>query len=681
MVDVLLSRAAHGADRPAYSFLRDGETLEDALTYGELDRRARAVAARLTAFGAAGRPVLLLYPPGIDYIVGFFACLYACAIAVPAYPPRPNRSADRLASIVRDASPALALTTSRTLERTQSRLHEIAPDLRCIASDGMADEEFTPAGAGPDTTAFLQYTSGSTSDPKGVVISHGNLMHNIALMKRCFGLTEHDVVTSWLPPYHDMGLIGNLLFPLYAGAPVTLMAPAAFLQRPLRWLATMSRERATSSAAPNFAFDLCVRSITPEQRAALDLSAWRIACCGSEPVRAETLQRFAEAFAPCGFRADAFAPSYGLAEGTLLVAGHSPAAPPTIASFDVRALEDNRVALEQRAVPGRALVGCGAAPPGVRLAIVDPDSKRTCPPDRIGEIWTSSPSVGHGYYRRESGGTFAARLDGDDGAYLRTGDLGFVHGGELYVTGRIKELIVLRGRNLHPQDLERTAQAAHGALAMGSAAAFAVAGEGEERLVVVHEVQRHTAPADAALVLRAMRAALAERHDVEPLAIVLVKPLGVPKTSSGKIQRRVCRESYLRGELPVVARWDAPAAKPPARAAPLEPRVLRTSYKLGGAAIRRRLRARVAEMLELDPAEIGMDQPLVEHGIDSLKAVTFSAELETWLGRALPPTLLWDHPTIDALAEYVAGEIGGSAQVSTLADDVQLDVAERARVS
>jgi acyl-CoA synthetase (AMP-forming)/AMP-acid ligase II/acyl carrier protein len=678
----LLYRAARSAERRAYTFLRDGESVEASLTYGELDRRARAVAARLVANGAAHRPVLLLYPPGIDYIVGFYACLYAGALAVPAYPPRPNRSADRLASIVRDANPALALTTSRLLERTQSRLHETVPELRCLATDDVADEDFTPAGISPDAIAFLQYTSGSTSEPKGVVISHGNLMHNIVLMERSFGLTERDSVVSWLPPYHDMGLIGNLLFPLYGGSPVTLMAPAAFLQRPLRWLETISRERGTSTAAPNFAYDLCVRLITPEQRATLDLSSWRLAVCGSEPVRAETLQRFTDTFAPCGFRAEAFAPSYGLAEATLLVTGHRPVTPPAIASFDVRALEENRVAPAQQAGFDRALVGCGGPPPGVRIAIVDPESKHPCAPDRIGEIWTASSSVGQGYHHRDSAKTFAARLDGDGSAYLRTGDLGFVHDGALFVTGRIKELIVLRGRNIYPQDLERTAQSAHASLSMGSGAAFAVAGDGEERLVVVHEVQRHCGPADTELMLRGIRSALAERHDVDPLAIVLVKPLGVPKTSSGKIQRQVCREMYLRGELPVVAQWSAPAAKPVAVPAPFEQRLLRNGHKLGRDAIRRRLRARIAVLLELEPSEIDMNQPLVEHGIDSMKAVTFSLELETWLDRKLPPTLLWDYPTIDALAEYVAGEVGAvPVTLPTLSDDVQLDVTEHARVS
>jgi acyl carrier protein len=373
-----------------------------------------------------------------------------------------------------------------------------------------------------------------------------------------------------------------------------------------------------------------------------------------------------------------------LAEATLLVTAHRPIVPPTIESFDVRALEENRIAPADQTGFGRALVGCGGPPPGVRITIVDPESKRPCAPDRIGEIWTASESIGQGYHGRESGKTFAARLDDDDTPYLRTGDLGFVHDGALFVTGRIKELIVLRGRNIYPQDIERSAQAAHAALSMGSGAAFCISGDGEERLVVVHEVQRHSGPADTELMLRGIRSALAERHDVDPVAIVLVKPLGVPKTSSGKIQRQVCREMYLRGELPIVAQWTAPAAKPAvlAAAAPFEQRLLRNGKKLGRDGIRRRLRARIAELLELDASEIDMNQPLVEHGIDSMKAVTFSLELETWLDRKLPPTLLWDYPTIDALAEYVAGEIAAAAvTIPVLADDVQLDVSARVRVS
>jgi acyl-CoA synthetase (AMP-forming)/AMP-acid ligase II/acyl carrier protein len=656
LVDLVSFRAADAPGRTAYSFLRDGEELEAGLTYAELDRRARGVAELLSDRGARGRPVLLLYPPGLDYVAGFFGCLYAGALAVPAYPPRPNRSADRLASIVGDAEPVVALTTARLLDRTRARLRETAPALAVLATDdARGDRE--PAEADPGAVAFLQYTSGSSADPKGVAVTHANLMHNVALMARTFELGGDERIVSWLPPYHDMGLIGGILCPLFCGAPAVLMAPAAFLQRPLRWLEAISRERATSSAAPNFAYDLCARQIAPEDRGGLDLSSWRLACCGAEPIRADTLHRFAEAFAPHGFDSRAFAPSYGLAEATLLVSARRPGTPPAVGRFGARALEENRVVVAA-GEPERALVSCGSAPPGVRVAIVDPDSRELCPAGRVGEIWTASESVARGYHRRpeESAATFAARVaGGDETAYLRTGDLGFVHDGEIFVAGRIKDLIVLRGRNIYPQDVERTAQSAHPALSLGASAAFSVAGADGEALVVVQEIPRRFGPADAELVARAVRRAVAEWHDVEPHAVVLVKPLGVPKTSSGKIQRSACRDRYLRDALPVVARWTAAPPKPAASGARRDERLA----GIGGAppereAIRRALRALLADLLEVDPSAIDPQEPLAAHGIDSLKAVAFASEIQARLGFALSVTLLWEYPTLDALADYIA---------------------------
>ncbi len=456
-IDVLRSRARDNPSARAYTFLADGDREGVHLTYGELDARARSIGALLQEHGARGERALLLYPPGIEYIAAFFGCLYAGAVAVPAYPPRLNRSLPRLRSILEDARPRVALTTSAILGRVEG-WREQEPWLGAIpwletgslALNGVADWE--DPGAGEDTLAFLQYTSGSTGTPKGVMLSHGNLLHNSRELRRCFGYSTESRSMVWLPPYHDMGLIGGILQPLHGGFPATLMAPVAFLQNPLRWLAAISRDRATISGGPDFAYDLCVRRIPAAEREALDLSSWEVAFSGAEPVRAATLERFARAFAPCGFRRQSFYPCYGLAEATLIASGGPAFAGAVERVFEARALDSHQAVL---AVEGKRLVGNGQCLTGQRLAIVDPETSISCPPGVVGEVWVAGPSVAQGYWNRpeETGATFGARLPGGGGPYLRTGDLGFLDGGELFITGRLKDLIIIRGRNHYPQDV------------------------------------------------------------------------------------------------------------------------------------------------------------------------------------------------------------------------------------
>ncbi|HSK81412.1 MAG TPA: fatty acyl-AMP ligase, partial [Thermoanaerobaculia bacterium] len=448
--EILENRAAEQGERPAYVFLSYGETgvAEERLTYAELDARARAIGASLQEAGAGGERVALLFPPGADFVASFFGCLYAGAVAVPALPPRPRGADPRLQAICRDARPRVALTTAEklpALERAAAEIPELKAALRMApATEGAAD--WRRADLGPEALAFLQYTSGSTSSPKGVMVSHGNLVHNEELIRRTFEQSSGSVVLGWLPLYHDMGLIGTVLQPLYTGAVSYLMTPGAFLQRPARWLEAISRYRATTSGGPNFAYELCVRKVGEAERESLDLSSWQVAFNGAEPVRAGTLRRFAEAFAPCGFRATAFRPCYGLAEATLLVSGGRPEGEPRVRALDAEALERHDV-VEGDAARSRELVGCGAAMQEV-LA-VDPESGDPCPPGGVGEIWVAGPSVARGYWERpeETATTFGARLADGTGPFLRTGDLGFVSGGELFLTGRLKDLIILRGRN------------------------------------------------------------------------------------------------------------------------------------------------------------------------------------------------------------------------------------------
>jgi acyl-CoA synthetase (AMP-forming)/AMP-acid ligase II len=426
---------------------------------------------------------MLLYPPGLDFIATFFGCQYAAVVAVPAYPPRMNRAPTGIQAIAADAGATVALTSDAVLERIGPLIDRTADlnALRWLSTDGPErgyEREWRRPEITGDTLAFLQYTSGSTGTPKGVMLSHSNLLHNSALIAYAFEHTRSSSGVFWLPSYHDMGLIGGILQPLYVGRPNVLMPPMAFIQKPFRWLQAISRYRGTTSGGPDFAFDLCVRKITPSERATLDLSSWTVAFSGAEPVRAETLDRFAGTFAPCGFRPEAFYPCYGLAEATLLVSGGYKTAPPIVCWFDGKSLEADRVVPIAAGADGaRALVGCGQSMPDQQTVIADPNRLTRMPAGRVGEVWVSGPSVAQGYWQRsdETEQTFRAYLqDTGEGPFLRTGDLGFTHDGELFVTGRLKDLVIVRGRNHYPQDIEATVARSYAGLRAGWAAAFTV---------------------------------------------------------------------------------------------------------------------------------------------------------------------------------------------------------------
>src|SRR5829696_2432158 len=435
LIDLLRYRAGHQSERRAYTFLADREEAECSVNYEELDRRARDVAARLQTLGVtSGERVLLLYPPGLEYVAAFLGCLYAGVVAVPAYPPRLNRPIDRLQGIAADSKATVALTTTGILSNLERRLAH-APEmktLRWLSTDDGEDVagEWRRPEAGANTLAFLQYTSGSTAAPKGVMVTHGNLLHNLAMIYHGLGYTPNSHMVSWLPPYHDMGLIGGVLQPLYGGFPATLMPPVSFLQRPLRWLRAISRLRADTGGGPNFAYDLCSSKITPEERATLDLSSWTVAFNGAEPIRQETLERFAATFASCGFRPDAFYPTYGLAEATLIVSGNSKTAPPVVLPIEGAGLERDRVVVASAREKGtRTLVGSGRVLADQQIVVVDPKSRARCPSDRVGEIWVSGSSVAQGYWDRPEDTEHAFRAylaDTGEGNYLRTGDLGFL---------------------------------------------------------------------------------------------------------------------------------------------------------------------------------------------------------------------------------------------------------------
>jgi acyl-CoA synthetase (AMP-forming)/AMP-acid ligase II len=560
-LSLLGALSLHAGRRPgqtAYVFLGDGEVESERLTYGELDARARAVAAGLRERHARGERALLLYPPGLDFITAFFGCLYAGLVAVPFYPPRPRERASKLAAVAADAGATALICPGRLRAELEGRLAE-APELRALAWLSPDQPGAPPAWAfepaGGDEIAFLQYTSGSTGSPKGVMVTHANLAHNERMIAEAFGHTPESVVVGWLPFFHDMGLIGNVMQPLWLGATGVFMPPAAFLQKPARWLRAVSNYRATTSGGPNFAFDLCAAKIAPEECEGLDLSSWRLAFNGAEPVARETMRRFADRFAPQGFRGEAFYPCYGLAEATLLVTGGAHGGGPRSLSLRADGLERGCVEIAAGGEgAARELVSNGRPRGDLDVAVVDPASGARCAPDRVGEIWVRGPTVAAGYWGQAEATreAFGARLEGGEGPYLRTGDLGFLRGGELYVTGRLKDVLIVRGRKHYPQDVERSAVESHPALGRGagSAAAF-LDGEGEgARLVVACEVRRDRLRGlDAAGVVGDVREAVAAQHGLAVHAVLLLPPGGVPRTTSGKVRRGACRQAYLDGAL------------------------------------------------------------------------------------------------------------------------------------
>lgn len=564
-VELLSHRGSSKPAQTAYTFLSRGEREEKILTYGELDLKARAIAARLQSLEAEGERALLLYSPGMEFISAFFGCLYAGVIAVPAYPPRRNQKMARLESIVQDADAKVVLTTGDLLAKIQTKLGE-NPHLQALhwlASDSV-DDTIASAWQQPsingNTLAFLQYTSGSTGTPKGVAIAHSNLMHNERMIAAAFETTADTVVVGWLPLFHDMGLIGNVLQPLYRGMHCILMSPASFLQKPVRWLQAISKYRATASGGPNFAYDLCVDKIKPEQRAGLDLSSWSLAFSGAEPVRAATIERFAQAFGPCGFRPEAFYPCYGMAETTLFVTGGKKSEAPKILEVVDSALEQNQIVVAKGKKDNlRKLVSCGKSWLGQQVAIANPETLTRCAPDEVGEIWVAGESVAQGYWNRPEATeqTFQARLaDTDEGPFLRTGDLGFVRDEELYVTGRLKDMIIVNGQNHYPHDIEFTLENCHEALRPACSAAFSIEAKGSERLVVVAEVERsYLRKLNVKEVVETIREEVAREHNLQTYAVVLVKTGSIPKTSSGKIQRHKCKSGFLAGSLNVVDDW------------------------------------------------------------------------------------------------------------------------------
>jgi myxalamid-type polyketide synthase MxaB len=661
-INLLRHRAEVRPDRAAFTFLPDGESEGETWTFGELDLRARQVAGILQSHRLGGERVLLPYPDGFSFLPAFLGCLYAGAIGVPLHPPRPGRRDHRLHGVLADTGPRAVLTTGTLLPACRAEVadHPAAEELLWLTSDRPVTDvpSWVDPALGPDTIAYLQYTSGSTGSPRGVMLTHGNILSNCAQIERAAGVGQDTVAVFWAPFVHNAGLIGALLQILYSGGVCRLMPPAAFLEKPMRWLRAVSRYRATHSGGSMFAYEQCRRCFRPEEDRGLDLSSWRMASGGGESIRPAVLRRFSETFGPYGFRANAHWHGYGLTEATLVVTGSlEPKGPVTLPVLG-RGLERHEVIPCAEEDPGAVtLVSAGRAVEGVRLEIVEPASRTRCAPDTIGEIWVAGPLIARGYWGDEEAtrATFACRTgDTGDGPFLRTGDLGFIRDGHLYVTGRLKDLIILRGKNYYPQDIAESVEGAHQAIRPNATAAFAVEFESEERPVVVLEVERAWCDnLDVEEVGRAVFQAIAGRMELRVHEIVFVPPGTIPRTPGGKIRRQECRQAYLGGTLPVLGR--RPAAHHPG-----------VSSSVGGnpgcseETLVRQVRGLVQQVLHL-PAPPDEGTGFTTLGMDSLLAVELSNRVRTLWNGAAPPSgiLAFDYPNARALGSYLAARLSG----------------------
>ncbi|PKN59309.1 MAG: AMP-dependent synthetase [Deltaproteobacteria bacterium HGW-Deltaproteobacteria-14] len=658
LVSLLELRAHEAPHRQAFRYLGATEG-PSVWTYRGLRDAANVVAHTIERDGGRGERVLLLFPPGLEFIQAFLGTVSAGAIAVPAPPPNPHKpkqSLQRLAAIVASARPTRALTLGSTLKALQPAIAEL-PEFDAISWIATDELPAPPAGYQPrgvadrGDIALIQYTSGSTSDPKGAALSHENLMHNLRYFDVGWDHSPDSVTVNWLPAFHDLGLVYGILAPIWGGFASIQMSPIDVIQRPLVWLRAISDQRATHSCGPNFIYELCARKVSPAEVRGLDLRSWRMALTAAEPVRADTMRKFVEHFAPAGFNPRSFCPGYGLSEGTCKVTAVPWHEQPTVLSVRAEALERHEIEVAAPGPGALEVVGCGRPAFGVGVAVVDPDTREWRGPEEVGEIWVSGPSIARSYWEapdateRELRATMAGR---PDTPFLRTGDLGFLHDGELFITGRIKDMIIVRGANHYPQDIEYTVQDAHAAVRAGCVAAFAIEDDGEEQLVVVAEIDRgrngdgpDASPSD---VTKAVVRAVAEEHGLRVARVALVPAHTIPKTTSGKIQRRATRQALVEGRLQLLCDERRPSSQP-------------------AVAMRDHIRARVTDIV----SEVGAipferlrpTESLHGLGVDSLAGVNIAYEIGLMTGRDVPAALLDERDTIEKLVDYVVA-LGGA---------------------
>lgn len=679
IVQILRQRALEQPSQRSYTFLQDALTEAAYLTYGELDRRARGVAFQLQALGVSGQCALLLYPAGLEFIVAFLGCLYAGVTAIPTPVPHFKRPSPRLQAVLTDSGAKVALTTSQIVKDVEQRLPtrgDLAT-VQWVATDMYRTEDepaWQPPSIDADTVAYLQYTSGSTASPKGVMITHRHLLANSADIAMAAAADSTSVLVSWMPHYHDFGLVYGIIQPLYQGFPCFLMAPAAFMQRPVEWLRAITHYRATQTGAPNFAYELCAQKITPQERAVLDLSSLAVAASGGERIRQATLDLFANTFKAQGFRMTSFMPSYGLAEATLRISSAPKNTAPLVIALDAKALRDGLVVdAHPTDKDAQSLVSCGVTVNPTRIAIVNPDTLQRCEPNKVGEIWVAGPGVGAGYWQRplETQESFQAYLaDSHEGPFLRTGDLGFLRDDQLFVTGRLKDMIIIRGANYYPQDIELTVAQSHPALLLDAGAAFAVDDGRNERLVVVQEVARtHLPRLDMDAVFDQIHQAIAESYQIAVDTIVLVKPNRIPKTSSGKIQRQRCRTLYLDEQLEdLIGSWRRPTAetidRSPRNGVSIQQQLGQIASANRLTVLETYLQQQLGKVLRIPAAQVALDKPVTTLGIDSLAMTELIYTLESTLDLKIPLEQVLQSDSLHGFAAHLLTRIDRKAAVA-----------------
>ncbi|MGE5382547.1 MAG: AMP-binding protein [Omnitrophica WOR_2 bacterium] len=654
--EIIQARAILTPERIAYIYLKDGEEDKDVITYKELDKSARIIAQRLLEINAKGERALMLYHPGTDFIKALYGCFYAGVIAVPAYAPRKNRSLDRIKTLVVDSGATIVLCVTEIhnlFERSFSDFEELksmqwVPTDQCLTTEPEMIELALPL---PTDIALLQYTSGSTGLPKGVMVTHQNIIRNLEFIRQCFSLRPESVSVSWLPSFHDMGLIDGVIGPCYNGFTGVLMPPVAFIQKPVRWLKAIMKYKGTHGGAPNFAYDLCVEGVQFEERQNLDLSSMETLYCGAEPIRKDTIDRFIKTYSEYGFRANAMFPCYGMAETTLIIAGPEALRGPVYLNVSALALEMNKIVpVNENEHDSRYLAGVGYSWIDTDVKIVNPDTLELTKQDEVGEIWISGSIVTAGYWNKEEVtlNTFHARIKDNSGNeghrnYLRTGDLGFFHNGELYITGRLKDMVILQGKNLYPQDIEFIVEKSHPAMRANASAAFSIEQNNTEKLVIVAEVERSwIRDLNTEEVCDAIRNNIAEEFEQEVYAIQLLRTASILKTSSGKIQRKACQKAFLSGTLEVVGETIIDTTKEES-----ENMVTKDDLSI----VLAWLMAWIHLKLNVPFEKINPSSHISTYGLNSIKAIQLQNDFLQKYGVNIPPYTFFDKITIKELSE------------------------------